>query len=156
VKLVLVTVGKRMPDWVNTAFTEYNKRLPAELKLVLVEIAPAKRNKSTKSAAAVKEEMQRIHAALPRKAIKVVLDKNGRQLFSTSLSKKIDSWQQEGRDVALIIGGADGLNGDLLDSADFSWSLSRLTLPHALVRVIVAEQIYRAWSILKGHPYHRE
>ncbi|HSR63605.1 MAG TPA: 23S rRNA (pseudouridine(1915)-N(3))-methyltransferase RlmH [Gammaproteobacteria bacterium] len=155
-KLVLITVGKKMPDWVNTAFSEYNKRLPAELNLHVVEVIPAKRNKSTTVAAVMKEEMQRIQAALPRGAIKVVLDENGRQLSSTGLSKKIDNWQQEGRDIALIIGSADGLDDDLLESADFSWSLSSLTLPHALVRVIVAEQIYRAWSILSNHPYHRE
>ena len=155
-KLHLLAVGRKMPEWVNTSFTEYNKRLPPELHINLIEITPARRNKSTTPGSAMREEMQRIRAALPRDSITVILDENGSQLSSTELSKKIDAWQQDARDVAMIIGGADGLDNELLQAADFSWSLSRLTLPHALTRVIVAEQVYRAWSILMNHPYHRE
>lgn len=154
--LHLIAVGKRMPAWIKEGFAEYNKRLPAELRLNLIEITPAVRGKSDSIKKAIMEENRRIRAAIPKNSLVVAIDEKGRQFNSIQLSKKIASWLQQGRDVSFVIGGADGLDDDFKKSADEIWSLSPMTLPHALVRVIVAEQIYRAWSILKNHPYHRE
>jgi len=156
VHLHLIAVGKRMPAWIKEGFAEYNKRLPAELRLNLIEITPAVRGKSDSIKKAIMEENRRIRAAIPKNSLVVAIDEKGRQFNSIQLSKKIASWLQQGRDVSFVIGGADGLDDDFKKSADEIWSLSPMTLPHALVRVIVAEQIYRAWSILKNHPYHRE
>ncbi|MBI4005542.1 MAG: 23S rRNA (pseudouridine(1915)-N(3))-methyltransferase RlmH [Gammaproteobacteria bacterium] len=155
-RLHLIVVGKRMPAWIREGFNEYNKRLPAELRLDLIEISPAVRGKSIPVKKAVKEEEKRIRAAVPNNSLMIAFDEKGKQMNSIQLSKKIESWFLQGRDVSLIIGGADGLNDDFKKSADEIWSLSAMTLPHSLVRVIIAEQIYRAWTILKNHPYHRE
>ena len=154
--LYLIAVGKRMPAWVKEGFAEYNKRLPAELHLNLIEITPAVRGKSNSIKKAIMEENRRIRAAIPKNSLVLAIDEKGRQFNSIQLSKKIESWLQQGQDVSLIIGGADGLDDDFKKSADEIWSLSPMTLPHALVRVIVAEQVYRAWSIIKNHPYHRK
>ena len=145
-----------MPAWVKEGFGEYNKRLPAELHLNLIEITPTVRGKSIPVKKALTEENKRIRAAIPKDSLIIALDEEGRQFNSIQLSKKIESWLQQGRDVSFMIGGADGLDDDFKKAADEIWSLSPMTLPHALVRVIVAEQIYRAWSILQNHPYHRE
>ena len=152
----LVAVGKRVPTWVTTGFNEYNKRLPKELRLDLVEIAPVVRSKSTTAQKIMTEEAKRIRAALPQNAMLITLDEHGTQFDSPTLSRKIESWSRQGQDLVFIIGGADGLGADLKQKTDMLWSLSPLTLPHALVRVIVVEQIYRAWTILQKHPYHRE
>ena len=152
----LVAVGKRMPAWVVAGFNEYNNRLPRELHLNLVEIPPVVRTKSTTVRKALAEEARRICAALPRKALVIALDEHGEQFDSNTLSRKIASWNAQGRDLAFIIGGADGLDDEFKQTANIFWSLSTMTLPHAMVRIIVAEQIYRAWTILQGHPYHRE
>ena len=145
-----------MPAWIKEGFDEYNKRLPPELHLRLIEIPPAIRGKSSSTNKAIKEEDRRIRAVIPEDSLVIALDEKGKQFNSIQLSKKIESWLQQGRDVSLVIGGADGLEDDFKKSADEIWSLSPMTLPHALVRVIVAEQIYRAWTILQNHPYHRE
>jgi len=145
-----------MPAWIREGFNEYNKRLPVELQLKLIEITPAVRGKSIPVKKAVKEEGKRIRAAVPNNSLLIALDEKGKQINSIQLSKKIESWFLQGRDVSLIIGGADGLDDDFKKSADEICSLSAMTLPHSLVRVIVAEQVYRAWSIIKNHPYHRE
>lgn len=144
-----------MPAWVREAYTEFNKRLPHGLRLNLVEIPPVARGKSCSRAKITAEEGKRIRAAIPDDSWIIVLDEKGRQLDSLSLAKKIASWQQQGRKITFIIGGVDGLHDNLKKSADLVLSLSPLTLPHALVRVILAEQVYRAWSILNNHPYHR-
>ena len=152
----LVAVGKRMPAWVAAGFNEYNKRLPRELHLNLIEISPVVRAKSATLRKALAEEARRIRAALPRETLVIALDEHGEHFDSNTLSRKITTWNRQGRDLAFIIGGADGLDAELKQTADMLWSLSTMTLPHALVRIIVAEQIYRAWTILQGHPYHRE
>ncbi|MGH8119900.1 MAG: 23S rRNA (pseudouridine(1915)-N(3))-methyltransferase RlmH [Gammaproteobacteria bacterium] len=152
----LIAVGRRMPAWVTAGFTEYNKRLPRELCLKLIEITPAVRTKSTTTGKALAAEAQRIRDALPQDALVIALDEHGIQFNSQVLSRKIAAWNRQGRDLAFIIGGTDGIDGELKQTADLLWSLSTMTLPHALARIIVVEQIYRAWTILQNHPYHRE
>ncbi len=155
-ELVLVAVGTRMPAWVERAFGEYAKRMPREARLRLVEVKPARREGGSTATQALAAEAARIEAALPRRARRIVLDEHGTLLSSADLAQHLRAWQGLGQDVAFIVGGADGLAPALKAGADFVWSLSPLTLPHALVRVVVAEQLYRAVSILQGHPYHRE
>lgn len=152
----LVAVGKRMPAWVTAGFNEYNKRLPRELRLNLVEIVPAVRSKSATTQKIMTEEARRVRAALPHNAMVIALDEHGKQFDSETLARRIEAWSRQGRDPVFIIGSADGLDGGLKQAADMLWSLSPMTLPHALTRVILAEQIYRAWTILQKHPYHRE
>jgi 23S rRNA (pseudouridine1915-N3)-methyltransferase len=155
-RINLIAVGKRMPAWVEDSFKEYSKRLPKELFLHLIEIAPAQRTKATPIEKAIKEEVKRIKTAIPKNNLIIVLDETGKQFSSKTLSKKIEDWIQQAQDISLIIGGADGLGETFKNSANEVWSLSKMTLPHALVRVIVVEQLYRAYSILSNHPYHRE
>jgi 23S rRNA (pseudouridine1915-N3)-methyltransferase len=152
----LIAVGKRMPAWVKESFTDYNKRLPDELHLNLIETTPATRSKHNPASKNIAEEDKKIRAAIPKRSMIIALDEKGKQFDSPSLSKKLASWFRQGRDITFVIGGADGLADDFKKSADMLWSLSSLTLPHALVRVIVVEQIYRAWTILNNHPYHRK
>lgn len=154
-RMDLISVGQRMPDWVAAGFDEFAKRLPRECALRLVEIAPVKRVAATGADRAMAIEGERMLAAIPGDALVVALDVNGEALSSEALSGRLDQWRRGGRNVALLVGGADGLAPDCLRRAQQRWSLSPLTLPHMLVRVIVAEQLYRAWTILKHHPYHR-
>lgn len=155
-RINLIAVGKRMPAWVEDSIKEYSKRLPKELTLNLIEIAPAQRTKTTPVDKTIKEEVERIQAAIPKNNLIIVLDETGKQLSSKTLSKKIDDWVQQAQDISMVIGGADGLGEAFKNSANELWSLSKMTLPHALVRVIIAEQVYRAWTIIQNHPYHRE
>ena len=145
-----------MPEWVNSGFSEFSKRMPPELQINLVEITPSVRNKTTPIEKNIKEEGKRIQSAIPSNSRLIVLDEKGKKFSSIELSKKMEEWFPQGQDIAIVIGGADGIDDRIKQQANESWSLSSFTLPHALVRVIVAEQLYRAWSILKGHPYHRE
>ena len=145
-----------MPEWVNSGFSEFSKRMPPELQINLVEITPSVRNKTTPIEKNIKEEGKRIQSAIPSNSRLIVLDEKGKNFSSVELSKKMEEWFPQGQDIAIVIGGADGIDDRIKQQANESWSLSSFTLPHALVRVIVAEQLYRAWSILKGHPYHRE
>jgi len=147
----LIAIGKRMPVWVNDGFQEYSKRLPNELTLNLIEIAPAHRTKKTTTEKAMKDEAERINAAIPRNNIVIALDEKGDRLITTILSKKIENWMQQAQDISLVIGGADGLDDQFKNTANEIWSLSAMTLPHRLVRVIVAEQVYRVWSIMSNH-----
>lgn len=144
-----------MPSWVQQGFTEYAKRLPHECRLELVEIPVAKRSKTSSPEQLSQSEGERLLAAVPNGAQVLTLDEQGLLWTTQQLSERLATWLQTGRDVALLVGGPDGLSDACQQRADTSWSLSRLTLPHAMVRVIVAEQIYRAWSILVNHPYHR-
>ncbi len=144
-----------MPGWVKTGYQEYARRLPPECRLNLIEIAPGKRGKNADIARAVQDEGERMLAATPKDTHVVALDVHGTQWSTAQLSAQLQSWLQGGRDVALLIGGPEGLAEPCLTRAAVKWSLSPLTLPHALVRVAAAEQLYRAWSILKNHPYHR-
>lgn len=149
----LITVSERQPDWVNSAFADYAKRLPKHLQPQLVELPLAKRREDVLKAKA--DECLRILDAC-KDAQLIALDERGRNLSSRDLAGLLPSWEQSGRDVALVVGGPDGLDASVLQRAALKWSLSALTLPHGMVRVILAEQLYRAWSIQSGHPYHRD
>jgi len=159
-KLYVVAVGHRAPAWVNAGFTDYAQRMPREAQLVLKEIKPESRGHVSANASMVERmraaESRRIVAALPRDSYTVVLDELGRSLTTRQLAVNLRRWQEAGHDVAFIIGGADGTADALKREANMVWSLSPLTLPHNLVRVVLAEQLYRAVSILNHHPYHRE
>jgi len=145
-----------MPEWINTGYAEFSKRMPPELQINLIEITPSVRNKSTPVEKNIKEEGARIQTAIPANSRLIVLDKKGKNFSSVALSEKMESWLPMGQDISIVIGGADGIDPVIKQQADEKWSLSSFTLPHALVRVVVTEQLYRAWSILQGHPYHRE
>ena len=155
-ELIIAAVGTRMPDWVDTAFAEYQKRMPREARIRLVEIKPEKREGGKTAQQMMQAEAARIEAALPKDCYRVVLDERGKQWTSVALAENLQRWLAAGRDTALIVGGADGLAAEIKTRADLAWSLSVLTLPHILVRVLLAEQLYRATSILQNHPYHRE
>lgn len=154
-RIRLIAVGTRMPDWVETAYADYAARLPHECRLELVEIAPAQRGKNADIERAKQQEGEKILKAAPRDSLVIALDEHGKQLGSTDWSRELKAWMQSGRDTCLLVGGPDGHAGEVLARADQRWSLSKLTLPHALVRVVVAEQLFRAWSLLANHPYHR-
>ncbi len=145
-----------MPAWVTEGFEDYARRMPREMPLSLLELKPATREKSVDTARWVQQEAERIRTALPRQALKVILDEHGRSFSTRKLAEYLEHWRNEGRDIAFVIGGADGLSADVKSEADLLWALSPLTLPHGLVRVLLAEQLYRASSILANHPYHRE
>ena len=147
-----------MPAWVDAGFEDYARRMPREAPLKLTEIRaePRADNDAANAERVMDAEAKRIAAAIPKGALRVVLDERGRTCSTRELATRFSGWQMEGRDVAFIVGGADGLADAIKRDADVMWSLTPLTLPHGLVRVIVAEQLYRAHTILKNHPYHRE
>lgn len=151
----LISVGERMPAWVADGFAEYRKRLSRELPLELVEIALGQRGKGRDPARAIADEGAAVLAALPKDIHVVALDGRGKPWSSEQLAEQLAAWRMSGRDLAILIGGPDGHASDVLARADQRWSLGPLTLPHMLVRLIVAEQLYRAMSINAGHPYHR-
>jgi 23S rRNA (pseudouridine1915-N3)-methyltransferase len=151
----LISVGNAMPLWVQQGFQEYAKRLPRECELVLKEIPAGKRTKNNDLSRIIKEEGEKMLAALPPRAHLVTLDIPGKAWTTAQLAEHLKSWLESGQNIALLIGGPEGLAEAVKERANQSWSLSNLTLPHPLVRVVVAEQIYRAWSILNNHPYHR-
>lgn len=151
----LISVGNRMPEWVKQGYEEYAKRLPKECELVLKEITPGQRGKNCDVARIVRDEGVKMQAAMPAGAHTVSLDLTGKAWSTTALAQALQRWQGYGKPVALLVGGPDGLADSIKDQAEESWCLSALTFPHPLVRIIVAEQIYRAWSILHNHPYHR-
>ena len=154
-KATLVAVGERAPDWVATGFSEYQKRLSHWLPLALHEVAPGVRGKGRDAARAMADEGARVLAAIPRGAQVVALDGRGTLHSSEQLAQRLERWRQGGRDLALLIGGPEGHAPEVLAAADERWSLGPLTLPHMLVRLLVAEQLYRACSLLANHPYHR-
>ena len=150
-----MAVGIRPPSWAEAAYAEFAKRFPPELRLELKAIkAEARGSKTAEQLMAA--EAQRIEAALPRGVRRVVLDEHGDRLSTLQLSARLTAWLGDGRDVALLIGGPDGLDAKLKASADETLRLSDLTLPHAMVRVLLAEALYRAWTVTVNHPYHRE
>jgi 23S rRNA (pseudouridine1915-N3)-methyltransferase len=154
VKLRLIAVGVRSPDWVSAGFNDYARRLPQSSRLELVEIAASDR-KGWPVPRVLEDEGTRILAKIAREDHVVALDVGGRACSTEKLAEKLDDWRMQGNDVNFLVGGADGLHKRCLERADESLSLSSLTFPHQLVRVIVAEQLYRAWTLLHGHPYHR-
>lgn len=154
-KLVIVAVGQRMPDWAQTAYDDYAKRFPPELRVELKTVKTEPRgSKTTETLLAA--ERERIQAVLPRGCRVVVLDERGTALTTKALAQQLQQWQLGGDDVALVIGGPDGLDPAFRAEAHQRVRLSDLTLPHAMVRVLLIEQLYRAWSVNAGHPYHRE
>lgn len=152
-KVRLITVSERQPEWVNTAFADYAKRLPKHLAPQLIELPLAKRRDDITRAKL--DEGQRILAAAADSLL-IALDERGKGLTSRGLADQLAVWEQSGRDVSLVIGGPDGLDVSVLQAAVFKWSLSALTLPHGMVRVVIVEQWYRAHTIQRGHPYHRD
>lgn len=154
-KLWLLAVGQRQPAWADAAYEDYAKRFPPELRLVLKAVkAEARAGKSTDQL--MQAEAQRIEAALPKGVRRVVLDEQGTRVTTVQLAERLRVWMADGRDVALLIGGPDGLAPALKATADEALRLSDLTLPHAFARVLLAEALYRAWTVTTGHPYHRE
>lgn len=151
----LIAVGHKMPGWVNTGFSDYQSRLQGDLTLSLSEIPLQKRGKASQLAAARAKESAQVMAALANADYVVSLDIPGKIHSSESLAQRLEFWQAHYRELALIIGGPEGLSDEVKAHADESWSLGKLTLPHPLVRIVVAEAIYRAWSINHSHPYHR-
>ncbi len=154
-RIHLIVVGQKMPDWVEAGYAEYAGRLPHECELKLVELAAGKRGKNADLARILRDESERALAAVPKGARIVALEVRGRAHSTERLAERLAAWQRDGRDVALLVGGPEGLDPACSAAAEETWSLSPLTFPHPLVRVIVAEQLYRAWSILNNHPYHR-
>lgn len=155
-KCHLIAVGRRMPEWVVTGYESYARRLSGQPKLVLHEIAPVRRSAREPSARVMQSEGERLLAAVPAGASIIALDERGAAWSTRELAGQLQGWLASGADVALLVGGADGLSPACLQAAVARWSLSPLTLPHGLVRVVVAEQLYRAWSMLHNHPYHRD
>ncbi|MDP3843926.1 MAG: 23S rRNA (pseudouridine(1915)-N(3))-methyltransferase RlmH [Oxalobacteraceae bacterium] len=154
-QLIIAAVGHRMPAWIDAGFNEYSKRMPPEIRIQLKEIKPVERSGSKTAETAMALERSRIEAAIPKGARIIALDEHGRDLTSMQLSQHLTQWQQDGRDVAFVIGGADGLDAQFKAGAEMLIRISSLTLPHGMVRVMLAEQLYRAWSITQNHPYHR-
>jgi len=153
-RLRVASIGQRMPPWVDAGWNEYARRMPREARVELRALKPPARGAPRPQV--LEAEAKSILAALPPDCIRVALDERGKLLSTQDLVRRIMQWRQAGRDVAFIVGGADGLAENVRNSADLAWSLSPLTLPHGLARVVLAEQLYRAVSILHNHPYHRE
>jgi 23S rRNA (pseudouridine1915-N3)-methyltransferase len=158
-RLLMLAVGHKMPAWVSAGVEEYARRMPRGLPLQLVELRPEPRGSGPTGPGQVervlKAEGERLQAAIPAGAVCVALDERGATLSTADLSQQLERWRQQGADVAFLIGGADGLDPQIKRSAQLMLSLSAMTLPHQLVRVILAEQLYRAASLLHNHPYHR-
>ncbi|WP_430461636.1 23S rRNA (pseudouridine(1915)-N(3))-methyltransferase RlmH [Thalassolituus sp. LLYu03] len=154
-KLRLLAVGHKMPSWVEQGFGEYAKRLPADCAIELVEIPPGHRAKNTSKEKAMQQEADALRKAIRPTDHVVALDVKGGNWSTEKLAQELEGWRMQGGDVALLVGGPDGMTPDVLALAKQRWSLSALTLPHPLVRVLLAEQLYRAWTILQGHPYHK-
>lgn len=155
-KLKILSVGQKMTSWVATGYQEYAKRMPRECSLELVEIPPAKRTKQSDIPKVVDAEGKKILAAIKKTDYVVALELKGKQWSTGDLAKKLATWQGVHSVVVFVIGGADGLSKDCLNRANEQWCLSLLTFPHPLVRVVLSEQLYRGWSLMNNHPYHRE
>ena len=154
-KLLIVAVGQRVPDWAQTAYDDYAKRFPPELRVELKAVKTEPRGSKTLETL-LSAERERIEAAIPRGSRIVALDERGTTLTTKALAQQLNEWQLESDDVALVIGGPDGLDPSFRAAAHQRIRLSDLTLPHAMVRVLLIEQLYRAWSVNANHPYHRE
>jgi len=151
----LITIGEKMPHWVNEAYQDYSKRLRQDCQLKLLDLPAIKRTKNADLAKIKDQESDKLIQAIPKGDWVVALEVKGQSWSTEKLSEKMSQWMQQGQHVSLLIGGPEGMNEQCRQRADQLWSLSQLTLPHPMVRVIVAEQLYRAWSIIKNHPYHR-
>jgi 23S rRNA (pseudouridine1915-N3)-methyltransferase len=155
VKILILAVGNRMPDWVNSAWDDYAKRMPAEWAITLKEIKPEPRTSGKTPKQMMLAEAQRIEAAIPEQTLRIALDEQGRDMTTQNFAAKLESWHQASQNIAIIIGGPDGLDSQYKESCDGLIRLSSMTLPHPMVRIVLVEQLYRAWSILNNHPYHR-
>lgn len=155
-KLLVVAIGQRQPAWADEAWADFAKRFPPEMRLELRALKAEPRSGGKSAAQCMAAEAGRIETALPKGVRRVVLDERGTRLSTAQLAERLAFWRGDGRDVALVVGGPDGLDAPLKASADETLRLSDLTLPHAFVRVMLAEALYRAWSLMEGHPYHRE
>lgn len=154
-KIYVIAVGAKMPDWVNTAWDDYFKRLPPDWSIVLKEIKPEPRTTGKTVPQMMAAEAKRIEAAIPGDALRVALDERGKDLSTQKFSETLQAWQNTSQAIAILIGGPDGLDPELKASCTHLLRLSSMTMPHPLVRVVLIEQIYRGWSILVNHPYHR-
>jgi len=154
-RIKLIAVGTRMPKWVDLGYQEYAQRMPALCELELVEITAKKRGKNADTARILRDEAQAIKAVIPKGALVIALDRKGKTVDTLSLAKHLQNWIDESQNVAILIGGPEGIDADYLASINQKWTLSAMTFAHPLVRVMVAEQLYRAWSINANLPYHR-
>lgn len=154
--LTLYAVGNKMPAWVSQGFNEYSRRFPRDMSFNLVEIPPGKRGKNADIARILDKEGELTLAAIPKGNRIITLEVEGKPWTTPQLANNLSKWQLDGRDVALLVGGPEGLAPACIAASEQKWSLSPLTLPHPMVRIIVAESLYRAWSINNNHPYHRE
>jgi 23S rRNA (pseudouridine1915-N3)-methyltransferase len=155
-RISVIAVGTRMPKWVDQGVTEYAKRLPRELKLKWLEIPIEKRSSATNAAVCCEREGEKILKLIPKGDRVIALDVTGKRISTEKLAEELSDWQMSGDNYSLLIGGPDGLSAACIARADKRWSLSDLTMPHPLVRVLLAEQLYRAWTITAKHPYHRQ
>ena len=155
-KIHLLAIGHKMPAWVEQACEDYNRRLPPELRIHSVLLPLLKRGKNPDIKRIVRDESRKLLAAVPADSRLIVLDVLGKRLSTPGLSRQLENWMQNGQDISIVIGGPDGVSEELLAQAQQKISLSELTFPHTLIRVMLVEQLYRAWTILNNHPYHRE
>ena len=155
-RLTLYAVGNKMPAWVTQGFNEYSRRFPRDLSFHLVEIPPGKRGKNADIQRILEKEGEQLLSAIPKGSRIVTLEVEGKPWTTPVLAQQLERWQLDGRDVALLVGGPEGLSPACIIASEQKWSLSPLTLPHPMVRIVVAESMYRAWSINNNHPYHRE
>lgn len=154
-RLRIISIGTRPPQWVNDGFNDYARRMPKHLALELVDINLSSRKQRLPADCRIAEGEQLLKAAGTKSQI-IALHEHGRSYRSQAFAKRFAQWLNDGRDMAFVIGGPDGLSDEVLNTAHQQWSLGPMTLPHALVRIVLAEQIYRAWTLMEGHPYHRE
>ena len=155
-KITILAVGTRMPDWVEAAWSDYAKRLPAEWAITLKEIKPEARTSGKNAVQMMAAEAKRIEAAIPEGSLRVALDEHGRDYTTHKFAELMGAWHDNSQTLAIIIGGPDGLDSDFKKSCQSMLRLSSMTMPHPMVRVVLIEQIYRAWSLLNNHPYHRD
>lgn len=151
----IIAIGKRMPPWIQAGYNEYTKRMPANCRIQLIEIPSSKRVKDSDTARLLRLESELMLNAIPKNTSVIALDVTGRLWDTYQLAKQLQNWLEKSQDITLLIGGPEGLTDDCLKASQMKWSLSPLTFPHPLVRVILAEQLYRAWTIITHHPYHR-
>ena len=154
-KVNLIAIGNKMPAWVEAASDDFLKRLPAEIKVNSIFLPLIKRGKNPDIPRIVRDESRKLLNAVPKDSVLVVLDVLGKKVTTMKLAAMLESWLQQSQDISIVIGGPDGVSDELLAKAVMKISLSELTFPHTLVRVVLLEQLYRAWSILNNHPYHR-
>lgn len=155
ININIISIGKNFAPWVNAGYKEYAERLPKNIALNLIEIATPKRTKNTNISNIIELEGKLILKSVPKGSLLIALDEHGTCFDTLGFARKMQGWIENHQDVSLVIGGPDGLAAEIVKSAKWIWSLSKLTFPHHLIRILVAEQIYRGWSVINRHPYHR-